>query len=82
LCPAHKSLDFFLQSEFRLFQFGDMQIITAGMVYFPFNLLFQCPVTFAKLSNMRLQSHVQPTFRQVCALSGVGGVKRPGLNPP
>lgn len=53
-----KSLDLFLEAKFCLFQFGDMQIITAGMLYFPLNLLFQCPVTFAKLSNMRLQSHV------------------------
>lgn len=60
---AAQPFDFFLQSKLLLLQFGDVEIVAAGMVNFGLDFHFQRPVAITKLGNVRLQSHLIPSFR-------------------
>ena len=56
-------LDFFLQPQFLLLEFSDLQIVAAGVVYLVVDLLFESLMSITKLGNVRLQSHLIPSFR-------------------
>lgn len=60
---AVQPFDLFLQSEPLLLQFRDVKVVAAGVVNLVVDLLFKSLVSIAKLGNVRLQSHLIPSFR-------------------
>lgn len=60
---ATKLFDFFFQLEFLFLEFSDLDVATAGVMYLVVDLLFESLMSITKLGNVRLQSHLIPSFR-------------------